>query len=191
MGAEALGNILIELFSEASEVKDMAGVSNKLDTLMESVNKSLSFRVESGVLEITDISKYYDSATSRYYLGVPCSKGAKTIAVYPDDATLKAIYNSQTTQCFGSFVGNFFAPDAGIEGLSPEVQSGKYFMRGCSYMTALQPHPTVSGYWMLSVVDQYTHANNAPDSDEYGVIIQRLPALSAGIYNWTAYYWDE
>lgn len=193
MGAEALGNILIELFSESSEVKDMAGVSNKLDTLMESVNKSLSFRVESDTLKITDISKYYDSATSRYNLGIPCSKGAKTIAVYPDEATLKAIYNSQTTQCFGSFVGNFFAPDAGIEGLSPEVQSGKYFMRGCSYMTVLKPHPDpkFEGYWVLSCADAYNNANNAPDSDEYGVIIPKLPALSAGTYKWVAYYWDD
>ena len=190
MGAEAIGNVLIELFSEASEVKDMALVGDALDTLVESMNSmSKGFRIESGTMTLdADVLpaegtnkitvKLRDDASGMY-----CPSGAKMFVFYADNTTLTAIKNmyKQVTDTFtppqyvGTVLGNCFEPNI-----------ANYSAGTLSYMSQLQYIDTLASWhkgWVLA--NSVTTANNAD-----GVSFSAL-ALKAGTYNWTAYYWDE
>ena len=191
MGADALGNILIQLFNEASEVTDMKGVSGKLDTLMEIVNRSLSFRIESGTMTVTEdvlpedgqYQIFVHLRDGDFHTGKPCSSGAKTFVFYPDNATLTAIENmyKQVTDTWTppnytcAVHGNCFEPS--VTNASGDIMS---------YMSMLQYVPTMAsqrkGWW---VYDYSTIADNKSGANFAAY------ALKAGTYHWTAYYWDE
>jgi predicted deacylase len=88
MGAEALGNILIELFSESFEVIDMSEVNNKLDALLATVNSGFHSVSGSFTLE-SDIEKYSDYSVPTYR--IDCPSGAKLIVFEPDAPTYAEI----------------------------------------------------------------------------------------------------
>lgn len=190
MGAEAIGNILVELFSEASEVKDMALVGDKLDTLAESMNSmSKGFRIESGTMTL-DADVLPAEGTSKITVklrddasGMYCPGGAKMFVFYADSTTLTAIKNmyKQVTDTFtppqyvGTVLGNCFEPNI-----------ANYSAGTLSYMSQLQYVDTLASWhkgWVLA--NSVTTANSAD-----GVSFSAL-ALKAGTYHWTAYYWNE
>lgn len=169
-GAEAYGNILLEIHGQSFFGKvsnDMKTIDNKLDTLAESVNRSLSFRMESGVLHFdTD----QGVGVSKYELPIPCTSGAKVITIRADDATFDIIKN-QTSAGDGAY---WFI---GACGNAAHLVGSKSTYRSfvCQMNMLLDKwQPTESGT---------TFDNVACTFVTFGV--------KAGNYNWSAYYWNE
>lgn len=180
MGSEVIGNILIELYEQAivSEVNDMGNIDNTLELLAESVNSvSKGFRTESGVL-VVDADMLPASGSSTVTVRIPCSNGAKTVDFHADADTLTAIRASQGKSYLGSFLGNFYAPNAGQTSLS-DVPG--------SFMSTLQYESTLTQYnggWLLRA------GANSKASNADGCTVP-VNALKAGRYEWTAYYWND
>lgn len=179
MGAEALGNILIELFSEASEVKDMAGVNDKLDTLIEGdmveVQNKLDalmgqinsgFHAVSGVFRVDGKGEYPGEGQLNVVV-LRCPPHPKMLIFQPDAGTLERI-NQQTSRHTLGFRVVF----AG--------ESTHKDDKRC-VATVLAP------YNGNMIVQQ--GATIAVDADD-GVYAQCFELLG-GTYNWTAYYWNE
>ena len=168
MGAETLGNILMEFYNQSCEVMMMGKISDTLDTLLEQVNSG--FHMESGTVEITDanIGEYFSSNK----LMIPCSSGAKTVVFQADMDTVTAIKADATTHWTLGLVANCFGPVG-------DITSSFYTNRG--YVCRLAPNS--QGKYVPSEVG--CGGNN---TDGFTV---SLAALKVGTYNWTAYYWNE
>ena len=96
MGAEALGNILLEFYTQSCEVITMSNVDNKLDTLLAQVNSGFSSVSGSFTLDADDGNGTTTSA-SRTIPGVPA--GAKLVVFEADTATLANV-KALTTGCY-------------------------------------------------------------------------------------------
>lgn len=166
MGAEALGNILIEFYED--EVKNMADIDNKLDLLL----RGTSFRIESGVM-VVDEDMLPANGASSFTLKIPCSNGAKEVAFYADDATMAKIKETSDTMYLATYLGNFFATKVGQIATTSARRS---------FFTQMK---NVEGYGWI-VQDAATSNDNNTD----GVTLP-CRALKKGTYHWTAYYWDE
>ncbi len=169
-GAEAYGNILLEIhgqsfFGEVSN--DMKTIDNKLDTLAESVNRSLSFRMESGVLHFdTD----QGVGASSYKLQIPCTSGAKVITIRADDETFDIIKNQTSADD-----GNYWF--IGACGNAAHLVGSKSTFR--SYACQMN---TLNSKW------QPTEAGTTFDNEACTFVTF---GVKAGNYNWSAYYWNE
>ena len=169
MGAEALGNILIEFYAQSCEVLEMSKIDNKLDAIMGQVGNG--FRTESGTIVVEeDVIASTGSLTYR----IPCTNGAKALAFYADDATMTAIKSTTGTKYVATVLGNCFAPQ--ITNMSGKTRS---------YMSAMYDiwdSGTHYG-WMLN--DTSTTVSNT-DGFTFGYM-----AMKEGTYHWKAYYWNE
>ena len=183
MGAEAIGNILLEFYEQAffGEVSnDMKEIDNKLDVLAESMaSVGKGFRTESGVI-VLDADMLPEEGKTGVTIRIPCSNGAKTVDFHADSDTLATIRTSQGTRFFGSLVGNFFAPNAGQTGRSDNSSS---YMVALKYDETLPQTEKYNFGWLLQPV-----ASTATNTD--GVTFGTY-ALKAGRYEWIAYYWNE
>ena len=208
MGAEAIGNILLEFYEQAffSEVSDeMKAINNKID-------RALSFHTESGYVEIandyvpaTTIGKdesfsipasngnvviTANSKATGITIKIPCANGAKTIDFHAEDektGTLSAIRRTQNIRYVGSFLGNFYASG---------VQTGLYTNNGMrSFMTAMKYDAEIAAMtsltedkrnngWVMDIASPST-------SDNTDGVSFSTYALKAGRYEWTAYYWND
>lgn len=176
MGAEALGNILIEFYAQSSEVTMMSNIDSKLEALV----KSARFRVESGTITIPPEKEIIVTDSPGYVVyGVECSKGVKFFDFHACIDTKNEILASGSTtkaQFVISVFGNYFTPD--ITDLAND-QAGfgqtlqNYVYNGKDYGWISRPAT-------FKKVDP---------SEGYGFAF-RAPALKAGTYHWTAYYWD-
>lgn len=175
MGAEALGNILIEFYAQSCEVIAMSNVDSKLDILIESTNSG--FHTESGVYEVSaDIG----SVTS---IKIPCSSGAK-ILTFQADATVTGsdgytTYERITTQTSAS---NGVKWVVGVMG-NCLTQIGKNASRG--YMSAMQEVQTSATTTKYQPGDGAVNCTNT-DGFKFSAY-----GIKAGSYNWTAYYWND
>lgn len=167
-GAEAIGNILIELYEQSffgEVVDDMKVIDSKLNILLEFVNSC--FRMESGSLVV-------ESDDTGATVKIPCSNGAKMLVFQADDATYtKIIEETSATDGYSwtiGVLGNCIA------------KVGSKDNRGyASRMTAISAGN--STYWMPS--DFGTTCDNT-DGFAFGT-----NGIKAGTYNWTAYYWND
>lgn len=180
MGAEALGNILIELF-ETCEVVDMSEVNDKLDTIL----KDVSFREVKGQLVVnatTGADIIYSDGTvdattgdlipvegkSALRFKLPIPNGARIVCIKADAETEAAIKTTQT----------------------------KYFVQATVDFSPI-------GYLMLENVFPHTlwEYNDSTSKGNYARGISYCyntdgfnigsSRLKAGTYNWTAYYWND
>lgn len=159
MGAEALGNILIELF-ESCEVVDMEEVNSKLDTLLGTVNSG--FRSISGSFTLeSDAEKPSDGSVPTYT--VDCPSGAKSIVIYPDDATYEAI-KAKTDTNYSLCINCVFA--------NPLAESYDGVLTAWAGKSA-------------KVVQAGIVATN-----DNGVGLHCVTMVK-GTYHWTAYYWND
>ncbi|MBR4972857.1 MAG: succinylglutamate desuccinylase/aspartoacylase family protein [Clostridia bacterium] len=181
MGAEALGNILIEYFSETSEVIDMSDVNDKLDTILQGV----SFREVKGKLVVnatTGADIIYANGTvdvatgdlipvegkSSLRIKLPIPNGAKIVCIKADAETEAAIKKTQTKYFIQATV------DFGHIG---------YFVIENLYSHILWGYDNSSSKW------NYTLGNSqCYNTDGFNI---GLPNLKAGTYDWVAYYWND
>ena len=183
-GAEVIGNILLEFYKQslASEViDDMKVMDRKLDTLL----KRTSFRIESGTLTLAE-DVYWDTPTA---YKIDCSSGAKLFVFYADDATYKNILKATTKRSYTAAIfGNAFEDNIKTATLGSEdgqeVLNCKNKRSYASQLTDLSYMGEIyTGYWQM--MDTATNVDNT-DGIKF-----MTPALKAGTYHWTAYYWDE
>lgn len=181
MGAEALGNILIELFSETSEVVDMSEVNNKLDTILQGV----SFREVKGQLVVNattgagiiaangDVDAETGdlipaSGKSALSVKLPIPNGARIVCIKADADTETAIKATET---------NYFVQ------ATVDFSSIGYILAENIFMVVNWGYNTDTSKWNY----QYG-VTNCYNTDGFTVTV---PRLKAGTYNWTAYYWNE
>lgn len=168
MGAEALGNILIEFYAQSCEVIEMNGFDSKLNKILEGVTNG--FRIESGVIELTE-----DQISSPLTFRVPCSNGAKALFFHADSDTMAKIqshdYTTNPNKYVCSVIGALYATadECGI-GIK------------CT-MNAMADYTSTGFGWVIAP-GQTTCKN------EDGFTFNCY-ALKAGKYNWTAYYWND
>lgn len=181
MGAEALGNILIELFSETSEVVDMTEVNEKLDTILQGV----SFREVKGQLVVnaaTGADIIYADGTidattgdlipvegkSSLKVKLPIPNGARIVCIKADAETEAAIKKTQTHYFVQATID--FGPIGYLlmENLFPTINWG--------YKESTSNWNYIQGNTQFYNTDGLT----------FGV-----SRLKAGTYNWTAYYWND
>lgn len=177
MGAEALGNILIEFYTQSCEVMMMSKISNDMENLLKQVNSG--FHTESGTLKVTADS---GSATAPYLLKIPCTSGAKTVIIQADDETLAKITGTTkdaTHLWFVGAMGNCIAKVGNREHRAFVAQMDIAVAGGVEY-------------WR--VCDRATTCNNTERYDEngnrYGYSFNTA-GIKEGSYNWTAYYWND
>lgn len=163
MGAEALGNILIEFYNQAffGEVMTM---DSKLSTLLAQVNSG--FKAVSGTITLG--SKWTPEEGVNgigAYTFTEIPSGAKLVVIEADAAVVAtAKTKTSGTYTLGA-VFNFFnqIADSNIN----------------CYCTAW-----ASSYSMIS-------AGGRNVADTENGYVANIYALLAGKYNWTAYYWNE
>ena len=171
-GAEGIGNILVETYTEAITggfAEDMKSIDSKLDMLLGEM--SSGFKIESGVLEVPVT---VGSNEKPHDLVIPCSDGAKTVLIRADDATYSDITSkaSQNSECYW-FVG----------AMGNSIKTvGKLDNRGLMYR---MEEVTVGStkYWQPIATDCKCGNGNQYSITTFGV--------KKGFYNWTAYYWNE
>lgn len=183
MGAEALGNILLEFYEQSfmSEVtEDMKAIDDKLETLLASVHSG--FRMESGVYEVTQDQA---GTGSVYFFNIPCSSGAKLFFIQADDTEVIDTENNRTTY-------------AVILNTTQSI-SGPYWLIG-----ALGSYGEQVGYkknrGLISYMGNASYSDGSmrwtpreagmPCDNTKGIQIATY-GLKAGKYNWAAYYWNE
>ena len=222
LGAEAIGNILLEFYEQAFFGKvseDMKEINNKID-------RALSFRIEKGYVEVPEnifagslpTDPLAEGVTGRVLVAnetvsypasngnlvvtanakatgitikIPCSNNAKTIDFHAEfDKTLPAIRKTQGIRYFGSFLGNFYAPEAGQTSVYTRLESQ-------SLMTCMKYDPEVltvsdkvwtpeqkNNGWVMYTALPNSQGNT--DGAQFATV-----ALKAGTYEWIAYYWNE
>ena len=173
-GAEAVGNILLELYEQSfmgEVVEDMKKVNDKLDVLLQSA----SFRKVSGTL-VLESDMLPPSGQSTFAVKLDCPNGAKTVDFHADDATLKAIKATTSKEPLYTAVvlGNCFAP--GVVDYAGDM---------VGYMGMM------SDYWYDGVNYGRSLNNNSSVMTNTDGVQFKVMALKAGTYHWTAYYWDE
>ena len=167
-GAEAIGNILIELYERSffgEVVNDMKVIDGKLDTLMASVNSG--FRMESGVLHFDEDQGV---GASSYKLKIPCTSGAKAITIRADDATYTLIKDGTSADD-----GNYWFIGAMGNAIAKVGSKSTYR----SYVCQMN---TLNSKW------QPTEAGTTFDNTDCTFVTF---GVKAGNYNWSAYYWNE
>lgn len=172
MGAEALGNILMEFYAQSCEVMMMGNIDGKLGELVERVNSG--FHTESGTLVLDD-DMLPASGKSTFTLKLPCSSGAKMVEFWADDNTRAEIFASTGKMYVASAVGNCFAPEITAKSGKPKtffIVMKEYLVNGASYA------------WL-----PLDGSGNSTNTD--GFQLELIPALKAGTYHWTAYYWND
>lgn len=166
MGAEMLGNTLIEFYEEsfANEVIDMTETSEKLDEILRSVKNG--FRVEKGVFTVEE------DLSGAQSLIVPGTAGAKIMVFEPDEATSAALLNTTGAPWVYAVVAQVIA-------LLPYTR-GDYLGYG-SYITILD-----KGGAAGSTKNMSTEVKSLENGLQF-----TCAGIKAGTYNWTAYYWNE
>ena len=181
MGAEALGNILIELFSETSEVVDMTEVNEKLDTILQGV----SFREVKGQLvvnattgaDIIHSNGTVDDTTgdlipaegkSSLRIKLPIPNGARIVCIKADAETETAIKETQTKYFVQATID--FSPIGYL------IQENLFHQISWGYNDS-----TSKWNYIMSNSQCY-------NTDGFNVGVHRL---KAGTYNWAAYYWND
>ena len=172
MGAEALGNILIEFYAQSCEVTTMSDIDAKLDALVQSA----SFRTESGTIVLTE-DMIADANPGYFMFEVPCSSGVKFFDFHADLDTREVIQATTGISYMASVFGNYFTPDVMDPG-DAQIGFGQmmnhYTYNGTDYGWILRP----------------ATVKKMDPSDGYGFAF-RCTALKAGTYHWTAYYWND
>lgn len=171
MGAEALGNILIEFYAQSCEVTQMTDIDSKMDMLLQQCHSG--FRMESGTMVI-EKDMLPDGGASTVTVRIPCSNGAKTIDFHADSDTLTAIKATSGVNYAASVLGNCFAK---------EVVNKTGNAR--SYMAMMEEifYNGESKGWYLN---DYGCTVTNTDGIQFACL-----ALKAGTYHWKAYYWND
>lgn len=195
IGAEALGNILLEIYTQslASEVNnEMMNIDNRLGELLDRVNSG--FHVETGTVTITggDLVPNDASTLSRIEgaeaalrgtaslaIKVPCSSGAMAFKFYADDATRAAIESSQGTYYSIAFIGSNFATKEAT-GLGNQVQS---LIINLSYEESFKNYAKYNYGWVVAG----GISSNADYTDGAQFTTKQL---KQGTYKWEAFYWN-
>ena len=170
MGAEALGNILIEFYAQSCEVMAMSEINDNLAVLA----KSASFRTESGTIVLEE-DMLAASSGSFFTYKIECSNGAKMLDFHADSDTLAAIKGSSDNFYVASILGNCFAP-----GIANHHKNQRSYI---SMMKETVINSSGDTAWRLTDT-----GGTVTNTDGCQVSIT---ALKAGKYNWTAYYWNE
>lgn len=170
MGAEALGNILIEFYAQSCEVMAMSEISDNLAVLA----KSASFRTESGTIVLEE-DMLAASSGSLFTYKIECSNGAKMLDFHADSDTLAAIKESSDNFYVASILGNCFAP-----GIANHYKNQRSYI---SMMKETVINSSGDTAWRL--IDNGTTVTNTDGCQV------PITALKAGTYHWTAYYWNE
>ena len=169
MGAEALGNILIEFYAQSCEVTSMANIENKVDTLIQIIDKG--FRIESGTVVLeTDVG----DGTTAFMYNISCSNGAKMFTFCADDNTLEAVRANEGIKYMTSVLGNCFEP--GVRNDNKQIRS---LAERNTDMTSYG----ASYGWRIT--------DSATTVDNTNGISFNCHALKAGTYHWKAYYWND
>lgn len=170
MGAEALGNILIEFYAQSCEVTQMADIDSKMDMLLQQCHSG--FRMESDTITLgKDIMP--ESGATSFVFKIPCSNGAKMLEFYADSDTLAAIKKTSGTQYIASVLGNCFAEGI-VDG------SG----RQCGYLS-------IMGITTYNNTDYWLLQDRSIRIDNTNGITFNVTALKDGTYHWKAYYWND
>ena len=195
IGAEALGNILLEVYSQSlvSEVNyEMMNIDNRLGELLDRVNSG--FHVESGTVTITDGDlvpgdeatlgriKGAEAAlkgTGGISIKVPCSSGAMAFKFYADDTTRAAIESSQGISYSIAFIGSNFATKE-TTGLGGQVQS---LIINLNYMEAYKNYAQYNYGWIVS-------SGTSTNADYTDGAQFATKQLKEGTYKWEAFYWN-
>jgi hypothetical protein len=184
MGAEAIGNILLEFYAQAffGEVsEDMKEIDNKLETLEELMNSVVKgFRTESGVIVLDE--DVLPKSGSIFQYRIPCSNGAKLVDFHADDNTFAAIKAKATanqpngTRYSASLLANCCAPK--VMNHSGITKSLIMSIRNQGYQG--------SAYAGIDMIDTDSTTVDNTDGLKFN-----CRALMAGTYHWTAYYWND
>lgn len=166
MGAEALGNILIEFYAQSCEVVTMSEINDKLDALV----KSASFRTESGTI-VLEADMLPESGSPAIDIKLHCSNGAKMLEFYADSETLAEVRTTTGTYYLTSAVGNFFAP---------EIVDNSGNTKG--FMIMMTKNAATAVWGLASGTTTFYNTDG---------VSFRAFALKAGTYYWKAYYWND
>ena len=160
------------------EVITMTDIDNKLATLMKSVNSG--FHAESGAyVAETDLV----DSSGVVWLTIPCTSGAKLLLLTPDDEIVSdadgyTTYNRITKGTSASDGAGWLVGAMNNAMISLGGRKNKGLM---SYMGEV-PNGS-STYWLP------IYGNNTSDNTDGFKFT--VPALKAGIYRWSAFYWNE
>lgn len=178
MGAEALGNILIEFYQ--SEVNGMDAEANKkLDEILGIIDKG--FRAESGQITFEE-----DYTISGNTYKIPCSPGAKAFVFYASDSTMEDIRNTYGKKYTGSIVANFYATKAICNAANKDKTKFvvKHIANNMADLSsALGNDSNGNPFWDLN-------PGSTTCGNDDGVWF-KFNIIKAGTYNWTAYYWND
>lgn len=170
VGAEALGNILVEFYEQSLSsgvIEDMKEVNSKLDTLLV----ANSFRIERGTLVLE--ADFQDGGDNIVTLSVPCPSGAQMFTLQPDADTLTKI--KATTKADGI---EWMVAAFGQCGRTIGTGANRGLQRRMMAITYLG-----NEFWM--------EGDQACTCDNTNGFSFTVNGVKAGTYEWTAYYWDE
>ena len=149
---------------------------SRIDSKLEILAQSARFRIESGTVVLT-ADMLADASPGYFIYEIPCSEGVKFFAFHADNDTRAKITATSGTQFVISVFGNYFVPDV-VDASNAQTGFGQtmqnFVYEGKDYG------------WMARPA---TFKRVVP-SQGNGVAF-RAPALKAGTYRWTAYYWNE
>lgn len=184
VAAEVIGNALLEFYKQY-EVVDMTEVNEKLDSIFAQVNSG--FRIESGNLHLA-----VDASDNT--LKIPCTSGAKILAVAPDEETYDDIAWARNED------GTLAEPLAHAQGpvfvgaigqmLTKLPYSAQYDSSGKVEKLQYMGYASVIKSLSTSNTKQIPNYHYCYCNNEDGFTIQ-CPGIKAGTYNWTAYYWND
>ena len=175
MGAEALGNILIEFYQSEVNTVD-AEANKKLDDILGIINKG--FRVESGIWKVEETIPGGENISDKgAVFTVPCPSGAKVVVFEADSDTVAKTkdYTNHNTKKFYCTLGAcvHFLDQDGIAGLR----------EGEDPLSALLTVWVTSATKLSSTVMPAKMLESGCQVTGY--------TLWEGTYNWTAYYWND
>lgn len=197
VGAETIGNILIEFYEQAffGEVsEDMKQIDSKLDTLAKSMASiSRGFRVESGVLNSNSadsagnkyISDYVvDGVVSGTTIVFPCSANPKMIILRATEATQTTLatlvknnnWAEGKNPAFAIVINNIVDMDVGSS--AKKQQRNALFFQLMKYgSSSTMPTYSDAKFYNIDTIPQTIVGTfyNGADAE----------------YEWTAYYWND
>lgn len=164
MGAEALGNILIEFYAHSCEVTKMTEIDEKLAEILQVA----SFRIETGEVILGEHIASSKSTMVEYDLPVEVPSDAKMIFIEAPDDVITAI--GTRTESSYYFVGKM------------KIVLGGGLMEGGRDMLL----DLVGGG-----TNTYTSGVRTAVINEDGRIHLTTYSTLAGTYRWKAYFWSE
>lgn len=177
MGAEILGNILVEFYEESfvNEVVDVTETNEKIDAMAESTNSKLDaimrsvnsgFRVETGVYTVAE-----DLSGSQKII-VPGTVGAKIMVFEPNEATKEALLGTTGSSWVFAVV---------VQVVTELPYSRIDYLGYGSYLIMMNKDGGTG-----AIINKSTEASINADGLGF-----KCAGIKAGTYNWTAYYWND